>query len=194
MDENVNNNGLLAEINVPYNNELMVADRKKSKITMGILFLVAFAFCAGVGIWGFIDGSITIALVFVLIAAGMLGLVIYSFCTIKASAKDENILINYSFYEEYLQIRQDNSASNGKVKMLENCVYRPFKNKQYVAKVFEFADKIQLKIYTGTTNGAPNYHTHIIPKVVFKTEEELTSFTTFLKDKFGGDYVVKLEK
>ncbi len=198
MDENVTENfeKTKFEIDVPYNNEFLVAERKKSRIMVGVLYMfVAVAFL-GLTIWGALSSgpSIALVVVFAILAALCCGAGIYHFCTLKAREKDENKTVKYCFYEDYLQIIQNNAAENGKVKMLENCLYRPYKNKQYVAKVMEFQNKLEVKIFTGTTNGAPQYNRHTIPKSMFETEEELNAFTQFLKEKFSSDYVVKLDK
>lgn len=179
------------EVVVPYNNEVLVAARKKSKIIQGVLWIVLALMFAGIAIGSATStASSTIIIVFGCVAALFVGLAIFSFVSIRTSSKNDDRTVKYDFYEEYIQIHNE-KESNNKSKLLKSFLYRNYSNKQYLDSVLEYSDRLVLKIYTGTYNGVPQYQTQIVPVSVFTTDSDLNDFKTFLQKKIGNDYKIK---
>ena len=85
-----------------------------------------------------------------------------------------------------------NSRKNKQLFKIEKvCVYRQYKNKQYVAKVFEVEEGFILKIYTGTYNFVPQYKDYQLPKTSFEDVELIEIFKKYMSQTFGKDYIVK---
>lgn len=194
--EEENSNQAKFEFDVPYNNELLVKQRKKAKITTGVVLMVAFVMFLFMTI-GSATGTNSAPWVVVLFVGFDLACLIpaiFFFLNTKPKAKDDNKTVKYFFYEDLLQIKREDGTENGKVRVLESCLYRKYSGKQYVAKTFEFEDKFQVQIFTGTTNGVPQYSHHIIPKSVFVSDEQLNEFREFVKFRLEKDFVVKESK
>lgn len=170
---------------VPYNNEIMVANRKKNKKTMSIiLFIIAPIFLLLSILSGTVNNPSTMAVViFAIFAAFSLGFGIYDLCTTKPKAKDDKINIEYHFCEDILQIKRNSNKENGKVKTLESCAYRVVSNKQHIKQITETEKFFEIKIYTGTVNMVAQYNKHILPKSCFSSEEELNNFKAFLQER-----------
>lgn len=190
MEENTEK--ALFEIFVPYNNEIMTASRKKARKGLGIglmvssLFFVALSILASTG-----KKPSTFAIVlFGVIAVICVGVGVTLLFLKPSNPKNDGKNIKYRFYKDYLNINQDTNLEKKKSKVLSACLYRPYKNKQYVWKIYEYKDRIQLAIYTGTYNGFPQYSHQIIPKSVL-SPEELNALILFLKAKIGEDYLEK---
>lgn len=179
-------------LNVPYNHPVSVQSRKKSYILGGVMMTIVAAAWAIVAVVAGMSesGSIGIALGFVAFSVLCLACGIYFFCIIKPLKRNDNKITNIYFYENYLDVKQTKET---KQKTLTTCLYRPYKNKQYVSRIIELYNKIDVKVYTGTYNGAPKYALYTIPKDLL-TEEQLNEFILFLKDRVGADYVVKANK
>lgn len=177
------------DIVVPYNHEVLVAERKKSKITIGIIFIIAtlsFGAFTILSVLG--ENSVPWAIaIFGAFTAFCLIYALYMFLTIKPRTKDDDKKVTFEFYEVYMKVQQNNGMLSTKTKTLENCLYRNYKNKQYVSKVIETDSKILIKIFTGTYNGVPQYKSHAIPKAIFESDEQLTAFTEFLKEQVEED-------
>ncbi len=191
MEENLNQKKF--DIKVPFNNEVMVAARKKTKLSAGIGCLVVAALFFVISIVTINANNSTLAATLIFAGFGAFALAA-SLCfllTIKPNAKNDNKVIRYCFYDAYLQIHQINGSENGKEKMLASCLYGNFEHKQYISDITEFDNRLQVKIFTGTYNGVPQYATHVIPKSAITGENELDNFKNFLKKIFGSSYIVK---
>ena len=176
---------------VPCNNSVMLEAKKKQRKIYGIMCLVCaipfviMTIASAVGE----NSSVTIVALFACFVLLCVGCSVFFFCTAKASKKDEVRSITYSFHEDYLEVNQDDSNKKSH-KTLTKCLYRSYKNKQYVSKVFEFPNRFEFRIFTGTYNGAPQYKKYVLPKDILKSEE-IESFKEFLKKNLDKDYVIK---
>lgn len=184
------------EVDVPYNNELMVKERKKNRRRSSIaVFAIAAIFVLLAILCLTTSNPSRAGAVFCGVGAlvcVVIGIIL--FFTTKPNTKLDGRVIKYVFTENGLFIHQDNSANEKKNRTLEACLYRNAGGKQYISKVFEFNEKFQIRIFTGTYNGAPQYSFHVIPKDMLKSEDEMTAFVTFLKYKLSKDYVVKIKQ
>lgn len=179
---------------IPYNHEVLVAERKKIKVSSSIVLLIAAAVLAILG-WCASGSSSSGAWVWYIFLgfAGLAALIaVWNFLNAKPKAKDNDRMIKMAFYDDFMKVTQDNGMVGGKVKNLENCLYRKYKNKQYVRNVFEYNDKIVIRILTGTYNGAPTYSNQSIPKAIFGADEE-ANFKAFMQERVGNDYKVKIK-
>ena len=176
---------------VPYNNSSMLKAMKKQKITYGILTLICAAFFAILA--GFAatskNSSIGVVIVFMAFVVGCVGCSLFFFLTNKPNPKNENKSLTYEFYNDFLFVNQDDENKQTH-KNLTKCLYRKYQNKQYVSKVIESGELFEIKIFTGTYNGIPQYKKHFVPKDVIKSEE-METFKQFLKQILKHDYVVK---
>ena len=181
------------DIKVPYNHEVIVAERKKQKrasiilISVCTVFFILFAIFSGLSK----NSAPWVPALFGGFAVFSLICIIFILFTLKPNFKNDNKKLCFEFYEDYLKVYQDNAREDGKVKMLENCLYRPYQNKQYVSKVVEYENRFQIKIYTGSYNFVPQYKNHDIPKAIFETAEEQDAFKNFLQEKVDKDYSIK---
>ena len=109
------------------------------------------------------------------------------FCAIKPLKRNDNKSMKFNFYDSYMEVREVKAA---KEKILTICLYAAYKNKQFVSKVVESGDGIEIKVYTGTYNGVPKYARYDVPKDVVGADK-IEEFTSFLKERVGSSYVVK---
>lgn len=183
-----NANELRYDINVPYNHPSAVKSRKKMKVFASVmLFMIApiWIFVAIMSLTGNNPSTIA-AIIFFVMAVICLVAGIYFVYSIKPLKKDEGKSIEFKFYDFSLEINQ---VKPNKQKSLTKCLYGEYKNKQYVSKVIEFNDRIDIKVYTGTYNGVPQIVGHTVPKDVIGDKVE--EFKNFLKEKMLEDYIVK---
>ena len=168
---------------VPYNNETMVEFRKKNKISASVIMFIAAAFFIALAVFCGVakNSSLVGAIMFALFAAGAIAYAIVSLCTMKPQKKDENKKVEYVFYDSYLQIKIHKDET--KVKTVESCAYKKYKDKQHVDLVTETDKLFDFRILVGTTNGIANYTNHVIPKTIFANAEELDTFKQFLKER-----------
>ncbi len=181
-------------LEIPYNHEVLVAERKKIKITSSVVLLIAALAFAIMGFCAYGSGSddTVVLYMFLGFAAFAALIAVWLLLNLKPKAKDNERMVKMAFYEDFMKVTQDNGAVGGKVKNLENCLYRKYQNKQYVRYVFEYNDKIVIRILTGTYNGAPTYSNQSIPKAIFGAGEE-ENFKAFMQEKVGDDYKVKIK-
>lgn len=189
MNENLNN--AKYKINVPYNHPSMVSARKKHKLIVGFCCIFAgllFAFCSSLATK---NNNVELWAILILIGftVGLLGVGIYFFISIKPLAKDEGKLLVYNFYDQYLEIIQvDNNKQSSKT--LKVCLYLKYKDKQFINKIVERNDFIDISIFTGTYNLVPQYEHHFIPKNIFN-DTQFVAFKNFLQEIFTKNYVLK---
>jgi hypothetical protein len=191
MAENVENPRF--EFDVPYNNEALVASRKKQKTIAGVAMFAAALIFVVIAILAATTGqsSTTASMIFGVFAAiGILSGVWFLFSA-RVKPEDENKVLKLVFYEDYLQIFQINNLAGGKTKELCSCLYRSQAFKQYVSKIIEQQNRFEIKVYTGTYNGVPQYKVHVLPKNIFIGDEQMDSFKMFAMQKVQKDFVVK---
>ena len=178
-------------IKVPYNNAVMVKARKKLKMFAGIMLMLCTLVFIGMAVMAYLgnNSSLVVVGVFAGGAVVALGCGLYFFLTIKPNAKDDGKVVLYSFYNDFLVVDQDDESKQ-KSRNLSRCLYRSYKNKQYVSKIIETNDMFEIKIYAGTYNGIPQYKKHFVPKELVG-ENQLEEFKTFLKQAVGKDYLIK---
>lgn len=176
---------------IPYNHPVLAGDRKKTKFLYVIGLFAAAIAVAQVGIYVHnYGGDDTVAYIFLGVAAVLAVCMVLPFVLMRSRPQDAERMIKYTFLEDSMEVIQDDSKIGGKVKNLKNCLYRKYSNKQYVRCVFECPDKIQIRVLTGHTNGAPTYSDYSIPKDIFAADE-IDRFKQFLQDKVGKDYKIK---
>ena len=181
------------EVKVPYNHELLLNSRKKAKMWAGISLIVVAIFFIVLTIFSARSTTPTAAIIFVVFDVLAVGGAVFFLIPTKAKAKDENRSVRYQFYEDIIQIF-NNDETKSKDKLQHSFLYRPFKDKQYLNRVTESELSFELSIFTGTYNGAPQYSKHVIPKDSFSSEAEMQEFKTFLEEKLGNAYRLKLKK
>lgn len=67
-----------------------------------------------------------------------------------------------------------------KVKTVESCAYKKYKDKQHIDLVTETGNFFNLRILVWTTNGIANYTNHVIQKIIFENAEQMETFNQFL--------------
>ena len=183
----------LYEVTVPYNNPVLVAARKKSRLAVGIVCLIGVLVDAAVAIGAWLtneDGDMTvITIMMAALGVAFLACAIWNFTHIKPSERDNNKDVKLDFFAESLKVVR-NDQTTGKNKSLENCLYRSYKSKQYVAKIYDYENRLEIKVRTGSYNGAPTYSVQILPKDVLAAEQ-VSALLAFLQEKLGKDYVRK---
>lgn len=181
------------EIVVPYNHEMFVAERRKSKIIGGTICLVlAVGFAVAAFVLALLGGISGESILFAVFAILLFIPSMCALCTLKPNSKNDNKKLSFYFGEDGLAVVQ--TKGEGKERVLQNCLYREFQDKQYVSKVFEYEEKFQLQIYTGTTNGVSQHSYESIPKSIFESDTQLEEFKTFIQEKVGRDYISKPAK
>ena len=189
MEEN-NVEVLKCSARVPYNNEVMVAARKKQKKGAAILTLICAAIFVALAVMCGMGNNPSIAAIgiFAGFAALCVATSLYFLLTTKPNVKNDSKAIVFNFYNEFLEIIETNETTQ-KAKNLTKCLYRSYKNKQYVSKIIETGAMLEFKIFTGTYNGIPQYKVFFLPKNVLGAQTE--EVKTFLKQWVGNDYKVK---
>jgi hypothetical protein len=179
----------------PYNHALLAASRARRGKWLGIAMSVAAA--AFILFTIFLIPSSNETAVFgrilmLTLAVVCLLVAVMSFMMIKPKEKHKNRVLLFDFYEYHVEIAwKDESINKGKA--LGAVLYRAYKDKQYVAKVFLAADRLILKIMTGTYNAIPQYAHHTIPLDVIP-QNELAPLKDFLTETFGKDLAIKESK
>lgn len=186
--ENLDN--IKFKMTIPYNNQILVKSRKKTKINLSIIFFLFALFCGTFLTVVLISKDAKEMLPYMVIFAisGMvcLGVAIYSLATMKARDKDKDKSIEYTFYENHFEIKQQGGK---KTKYLKNCLYKKYKDKQYIKKLVERVDRLEMVILAGYLNLVPQYEKFIIP-IPKKASEKVDNFKSFLKEKVTK-YIVK---
>ena len=178
---------------VPYNNPTMVEGRKKQKKLAGIVLTIVgiifgiFAIMASIG-----ADSIALGLFFGAFVVFALASAAYQFLTIKPNSKNDNKIVSFLFFEDGLEINQENLDKKSS-KNLTRCLYRSYKNKQFVNKILEDETKFDISVYTGTYNMVPQYKGYTLPKDAINSED-IQAFIDFLKQRLLNDYVIKQKK
>lgn len=174
------------KMTIPYNNQVLLKHRKRTKILFAVMLLA----CAL--LWGFfltmslIAKSVIAIVVFSTFAIICLGVAIYSLATIKERDKDKAKSVQYIFCENHLEIVQQGWEKNICLKM---CLYRRYKDNQYIKKLVEREDRLEIFVITGFTDFLPHYQKFVIP-VPKKENEKVDNFKSFLKEKVTK-YIVK---
>lgn len=176
------------KMTIPYNNKSLLKYRKRTKILCAITLFVVALF------WGFFlimslimnKKSVIAIVMFSTFAIICLGVTIFSLITIKARDKDNDKTIQYIFYENHLEIIQQGGKKN---KYLKTCLYRKYKDKQFVKKLVEREDWLEIVILIGYTYIVPQYQKFAIP-LPKETNEKVDNFKSFLKEKVTK-YIVK---
>ena len=183
----------LYAVTVPYNNPILVAARKKSRLAVGIVCLIGALVDAAIAIGAWLtneDNDMTIIFIMMaVLGVAFLAGAIWNFTHLKASDRDNNKDVKLDFFAESLKVVR-NDQGTGKNKSLENCLYRPYKSKQYVAKIYDYENRLEIKVRTGSYNGATTYSVQILPKDVLAAEQ-VSALLAFLQEKLGKDYVRK---
>ena len=175
---------------VPYNNNYMVAERKKQKIITGsLVILCAIFFIVFTILSATSKNSLAVVTaIFGVMAALAVAYAMFCFCTIKPNVKNDNKSIVFVFYENSLLVYQEDSNAKTQ-KKLTFCLYRKAQNKQFVSKIVESNNKFEFKIYIGSYNFIPQYKKYVMPKDLVK--ENLAELKEFLKQNLGSDYLIK---
>ena len=183
----------LYEVTVPYNNPVLVAARKKSRLAVGIVCLIGTLLDAAIAIGAWVTnegGDMTIiTIMMAALGVAFLACTVWNFTHLKASDRDNNKDVQLTFFAESLKVIR-NDQGTGKNKSLENCLYRAYKSKQYVAKIYDYENRLEIKIRTGSYNGAPTYSVQTLPKDVLDATQA-SALLAFLQEKVGKDYVRK---
>lgn len=187
------NDAPLYSVTVPYNNSFLVAARKKSHIAGGLICLVAALAMAALAIASVITadgGDMTIwVIILAVLGVVMLAGAVYNFLHLKPSDRDNNKDVVLQFFDYGMSVVRNNQTT-GKNKSLERCLYRSAHNKQYVAKIYDYENRLEFKIRTGSYNGAPQYSVQILPKDVLDAAQS-SALLAFLQEQVGKDYVRK---
>ena len=153
-------------------NPVLLEFRKKTNRLFGVLLLV----CAAIfGLFAILcatsnNPSLWVCLIFGGFVAVCVGCAIYFFLTAKPTEKDENKIMCYEFYEYSVSINRENLIKNTN-KNLVKCLYSDYKDRQYISKLFEFNDRFEIRVFTGTYNGVPQYKKFVLPKDVIGEEK-----------------------
>ncbi len=183
------------KISVPYNNEELVKSRKKRLMISGIALLVLMPLFVLLAVLSFTSENKSTAGFGIFIAFAALCLVagIVMFVLMGKAGKETNKSFQYVFHQDYVEIFNVTKQEAGnKVKLIYSFLYRPYGNKQYIAKITESETRVTLKIYTGTNNFVPVYKEYIIPRSFLNGEKGM-SFINFLKQQVGQDYLIKVK-
>jgi hypothetical protein len=173
-----------------YNCEELVNKRKNNGkkgwyiVALGLVFIIPAILI------GLSDNPTKIAgvLLFLIFAASITGLGVYMVTYNKENPKNNAKTMVFTFFEDHIHFRINNDAKN-KVKNLSRCLYRPYKDLQYINSVTRTHDFITFKIYTGTYNMVPQFSKHDLP--ISCIGSALNEFEDFIKDRIGTDYKIK---
>lgn len=183
----------LFSVTVPYNHPVLAKTRKTAHITTGILCIVGALLVGAVALGALLSddsGNMTIlAIIMAAIGVFMLGGAVYNFMHLKPSDRDNSKDVQLQFMAEGMHVVRNDQVT-GKNKSLENCLYRPYANKQYVAKIYDYENRLEIKIRTGSYNGAPQYSLQVMPKDVLDAAQA-SALLSFLQEKLGKHYVRK---
>jgi hypothetical protein len=175
-----------------YNCKELVNQRKKNEkmgwffVAFGMLFIIPTVLI-GMSYNPTKSAVVILFLVTATIMGSGLYLVIYN----KENPKNNSKTMVFTFFENYTHFRINNEAKN-KVKDLSKCLYRSYKNLQYVYSVTRTPDFISFKILTGTYNMAPQFAKYDIP--ISCIGSDLNEFEDFIKERLGTDYKIKKQK
>ena len=182
------NSGEKFKIAVPYTHPMMVADRKKEKISS----IAAYFFMTVVAL---IIGAVSSLLigpylwvVFGIFAAVMVFLAVRKLLKDRPTPQDGDRKYDFYFTEDGLQIRLDDTVLN-------SCSYNN-QSTQWVAAIYDVPDRIKIQLVTGEVRDAHNlktrniYKFYSIPKAVM-AESEPELLKEFLQAKLGKRYKSK---
>ena len=174
------------------NHPTLLKSKKKSRIVAGSMSLFAALFFVAITCLAVVNNNpSTFAIImFGGLVAFALICAIYFFATIKETEKDRTRSRDLIFYEHSFALVEHDEIKN-KDKSLSKCLYARHANKQFISKFIEKSDMFEIKIFTGTYNGIPQYKKFIFPKEVVPVEKA-EEFKTFIKTKVGNHYKIKI--
>lgn len=189
MEQNTGKQSL--EICVPYNNEILVEERKKTVKKVNVcLIILAVLMLAITVLVAFADAPAFLIAFTIFFAVVSTVCVICNLISVKPKEKNKTRLMCYKFSDYTLTVRELDKTKNVD-KNIGTYLYRQQDNKQYVANVTELKDRFAIKILIGSTNFIPQYKLFCLPKSAIPDDDMLNRFTEFLKFKVKPDYVVK---
>jgi len=176
---------------VNFANPTIVEAKKKYKLFNGIICLICGLIFIGFSILAGMqkNPSIIAVLIFAGISALAIGFSIYYFVTMKVSLNDEHNDYEFIFTEIGMVVNQNNKLKNTS-RNLTNCLYRNYRDKQYIARIIEDDKKFLIKVYTGTINLIPQYKKYNLPKDVIEADK-LDVFRSLLKQVVTKDFITK---
>ena len=118
------------------------------------------------------------------IIALMLG-VLFLIRTLK---KPINNMFRFQFFEDWGRICKENLASKIS-KELCDFVYPEQKGKKYLHHTIETALAFELYLYWGEFNGYPQLKKYVVPRDIFKTNDDALTFKIFLDSK--AEFIIK---
>ena len=177
---------------VPFNHESILKENKKRGKFTGFLFLYLLIFSLGITIMVALQQFI-VALMLILIIwdSILIGCSIFYFNQGKYNPKNENLLYKYDFMGDGLIVSKNSRKNIESYKIEHSCLYRPYGDKQYIAKVYESSNDLTFKLRVGSSNFIPVYRKVILPKSVLTNTEDRNNLISRLKQIFGQDYIVK---
>lgn len=175
---------------VPFNNQSILKGEKKLgrclgvlTLFLGILLTLICAYLVSIqeNQWVVFVFAV-ISLIFVLSA-------VICFRKGKVNPKNENRFYRYDFFADGLAIAKNSSKNLENYKNEVVCLYRPYSENKYIAKIYETNEELIFKIRIGSYNYiAPIYKKYYLPKSVLGNNEAIISK---LKEIIGKDYIVK---
>lgn len=181
----------LFQMSVDQNNEVVrkALGKKGKKLAIWVLIGGLFMLFGAIMSAGAID--VWVPLFFGAFFLFCLITAIVMICQGNYKKSKEGLVYKYLFFKDGLQVAKNTKRNPENFRIETACLYRSYKNKQYVAKVFEMNDGFIFKIYTGTYNFIPQYKEHALPKNVFSSAEQVATFSEIMKKIFVNDYIVK---
>ena len=175
---------------VPVNHESLLKENKKRGKIIGFLCLFCLVMFVGMTIMAALAGQIVAVFMFVACNLFILIYAVVSFNQGKYNPKNEKLLYKYDFMEDGLIVLKNSNKNLETFKIEHACLYRPYGNKQYIAKVYESSNDLTFKLRVGSSNFIPVYKKVILPKNVLTNTEEHNNLIPQLKEIFGQDYIV----
>lgn len=183
---------VLFNFSVPFNHESILRGKKKLGRVIAILSLIyGVLFSSLTAYLITIQENIVVIAIFAVIS--LIGLVsaVVCFQSGKYNPKHKNRFYKYDFLEDGFIVSQNSNKNIETYKAELACLYRPYKDKQYIAKVFESNDDLIFRVRVGSYNFSPTYKEFILPKDLLTNTEQDNQFIPTLKEIFGKDYVIK---
>ncbi|MBR4418507.1 MAG: hypothetical protein IKT33_00720 [Clostridia bacterium] len=176
---------------VPVNHESILKENKKRGKIIGFLCLFCLVMFVGMTIMAALAGQIVAASMFVAFDFFILIYAVVSFNQGKYNSKNEKLIYKYDFMGDSLIVSKNSNKNLETFKIEHACLYRPYGNKQYIAKVYESSNDLTFKLRVGSSNFIPVYRKVILPKSVLTNTEGYNNLISQLKQVFGQDYIVK---
>lgn len=171
---------------VPCGHKLIFKETGKLNLILTIIFFVMAIVFVIPTIFAIKNKNIISAAFFLSFA--IIALVLGVLFLIQTLKKPINNMFRFQFFEDWGRICKENLA-NKTSKELCDFLYSEQNGKKYLHHTIETALSFELCLYWGEINGYPQFKKYVVPKDIFKTNDDALAFKIFLDSK--AEFIIK---